>query len=172
MKWVWVVVGLSALGAGCSSSNSSTAPDTSGRVELTVSPTAVGYAGGAGVGGAICRVPYISRWGPFTWTLRETNGAPVTITSFTYSTFTNAGVQLSSDEIISATSRDFTGTAAPTIRIPANGTITSRVVYDCELETNGVPNFGGGRAVSTVSGTDDSGAAVSSTATLTVLPPT
>jgi hypothetical protein len=123
------------------------------------------------VGGAICPVPYLSRWGPFTWTLRETNGAPVTLTSFTATIFTTAGVQVSSEEIIAGASHDFTGIAAPTLRIPASGTFTSRVVYDCELATNGLPSFGGGRAVYTVNGTDDSGAAVSSTATLTLLPP-
>jgi hypothetical protein len=131
----------------------------------------VSYAGGVGVGGAICPAGFASRWGPFVWTIRETNGAAVTITSFTYANFTTGGVSLGSSQAIAGMALDFTGTAAPTLRLAASSSLSSHTQYDCERETNGVPNFGGGSAVFTVTGTDDNGGAVSSSATLTLLPP-
>jgi hypothetical protein len=146
-------------------------PQRSGRIELTVSPTSVSYAGGAGVGGAICQVPDLSRWGPFAWTLRETNGIAVEITSFKYVVTTSAGREVSNQEIVRSISGDFTGTAAATLRVPAGASLTSRQHYDCELQTNGAPDFPGGTAVFTASGRDENGATVSSTATLVLLPP-
>lgn len=155
----------------CSKSDSPTAPSPSGALELTVSPRAVSYAGGAGVGGPICPVPYLSRWGPFTWTIREINGRPVTVTSFKYVVTTVDGREESNEEIIRGTAANFTGTAAPTLQVPANTSYTSRSVYDCQLDINGRPAFPGGTATFIVSGTDDAGASVSSTTTLTLLPP-
>lgn len=93
------------------------------------------------------------------WTIRETNGRAVTITSFRYVVRTVDGREESNEEIVQSISFDFTGTSAPTLRVLA------------ELTTNGLPAFPGGTAVFTASGTDDTGAAVSSTASLSLLPP-
>ena len=135
----WLAILSVTVTLGCS--DSSTRPSGPGRVELTVSPTSVSYAGGAGVGGPICPLPYLSRWGPFTWTIRETNGGEVTITSFKYAVRTVAGVELANDEIVSGISADFTGTAAPSLRVPANTSFTSRQHFDCELRPTAVPIF-------------------------------
>lgn len=158
---------------GCSSSSSSapTAPSRQGQIELAVSPTSVSYAGGAGVGGPICPVPYTSRWGPYALTIRETGGMPVTITSLLYVVTTGAGEQVSSEEITAGLSDRFFGVTDPTLRVPANGSVSSRQHYDCERERNGRPDFPGGAAVFTVRGTDEEGRPVSAEATLTLLPP-
>lgn len=165
-----LAVGLAVAAASCSN-DSPTAPSLSGAIALTVSPTAVSYAGGAGVGGAICPVPYLSRWGPFTWTLRETSGRAVTVTSFKWVVRTLDGREESNEEVVRIISGEFTGTSAPTLTLPANVSLSSRPKYDCELELNGRPAFPGGTIVFTASGTDESGEQVSSTATLTLLPP-
>jgi hypothetical protein len=156
---------------GCSGSRSSTAPSRQGQIQLTVSPTAVSYAGGAGVGGAICPRPFTSRWGPYVLNIQETGGVAITITSLRLVVTTVAGNQESDEVITSGISQDFTGTPAPALRMPANSSASSRPLYDCERETNGRPDFPGGTAVYTASGTDDEGRPVSSTATLTLLPP-
>jgi len=157
---------------GCStSSQSTTTPSGAGRIELSVFPTSVSYAGGAGVGGAICPFPDISRWGPYVLTIRNTGGTAVTVTSFRLVVRTLAGTLVSDEELVAGLSRDFTGTVAPTLRVPANTSLNSESHYDCERETNGRPDFPGGTAVFTATGTDDGGRAVSAQATLTLLPP-
>ena len=156
---------------GCTDSSSSpSTPSTQGQIQLTVSPTAVAYAGGVGVGGPICPVPFTSRWGPYVLTIRETGGVAVTITSLRLVVTTVAG-NVESDEVITAgLPQNFTGTPAPDLRVPANSSLSSRTLYDCERETNGRPDFPGGTAVYTASGTDAEGRPVSSVATLTLLP--
>jgi hypothetical protein len=83
---------------------------------------------------------------------------------------TSAGSEVSNQEVVRSISGSFTGTAAPTLRVPAGASLTSRQQYDCELQTNGAPDFPGGTAVFTASGKDENGTAVSSTATLTLFP--
>lgn len=96
---------------------------------------------------------------------------PVTITSLLYVVTTGAGEQVSSEEITAGLSDRFFGVTDPTLRVPANGSVSSRQRYDCELERNGRPDFPGGAIVFTVRGTDEEGRPVSAQATLTLLPP-
>jgi hypothetical protein len=165
---------LSALVAGCIVSltalgcaQTSTAPQTSGRIELTVTPASVGYAGGVGVGGAVCPAAYPSRWGPFNWVIRETGGGTVTVTSFKWAVSTTAGVPIADDELGTRISADFTGTSGASLRVDPNVTLTSRAIFDCEAL-----GFGGGTATFTARGTNETGTAVTAAATLSLLPPT
>lgn len=155
----------------CQSSSSPTAPSGPAALALSVSPGAVSYAGGAGVGGAICPAPFVSRWGPFRWTLRESNGRAVTLTSFRYLVKGADGRVEDDAEAIRAVSASLTGVLSTTVTVPAYASLTGRPEYDCELERNGQPAFGGGTIEFTASGRDDAGNTVSSTAVLTLLPP-
>jgi hypothetical protein len=166
-----VVLTASLAGWSCSRSESPTAPSGPAAIALTVAPNAVSYAGGAGVGGPICPAAYPSRWGPFTWTLRETNGRAVSITSFRYLVKTVDGRVESDEEVVRGLSASLTGAATATLALPAYASLSGRPEYDCELERNGRPAFGGGSIEFTASGRDDAGNAVTSTATLTLLPP-
>jgi hypothetical protein len=154
---------MSVTALGCA--KSSTAPEPEGRIELTVAPTTASYAGGVGVGGAVCPAAFPSRWGPYTWTLREVGGGTVTVTSFKYAVATIAGVQLADDEVGANLSADFTGTPGSSVRLDPNATLTSRTHYDCEAL-----GFPGGTARFTATGTNEDGAVVTATATLALLP--
>ena len=170
LGWLAALSVTATIGCSSSTSSSTTAPSGQGQIELTVSPASVSYAGGAGVGGAICPVPYISRWGPYVLTVRETGGTSVTVTSLRYVVTTAGGDLVSDEQITAGVSNLFTGVANPSLTVPANTSLSSRPAYDCEKETNGRPDFPGGKLVFTASGTDERGHPVSAQATLTLLP--
>ncbi len=154
LGWLAAVSVTATVGCTSSSSSSTTAPSGRGQIELSVSPTPVSYTGGAGVGGAICRVPYLSRWGPYVLTLRETGGTSVTITALRYLvTTTVAGAQVSDEQITAGVGGFFSGVPNPSLSVPANASLSSRQHFDRRLETNGRPDFPGGKIDFVASGT-------------------
>lgn len=171
LRALLLVIALSAAVGSCSRSESPTAPSGPAALTLSVTPSTVSYAGGAGVGGAICPAPFLSRWGPFTWTLRESNGRAVTVTSFRYLVKRADGSVEDDAETIRGLSASLTGVLSTALSVPAHASLTGRPEYDCELERNGQPAFGGGTVEFTASGRDDAGNAVTSTAILTLRPP-
>ena len=171
LRALLIVLGVSATAGSCSRSESPTAPSGPAALTLSVAPSAVPYAGGAGVGGAICPAPYLSRWGPFAWSVRESNGRAVTITSFRYLVKRADGSVEDDAESIRVLSASLTGVPSTTVALPAYASLTGRPEYDYELERDGRPAFGGGAIEFTASGRDDAGNPVTSTAVLTLLPP-
>jgi len=163
MKKMWVV--LFVLAAGCAKESPTAPAPAVGRLELSVNPAAVGFAGGIGVGGAVCPAGWPLRWGPFNWVLKEVGGAPVTVTSFRWAVHNAANVQVADDDLSSQIAGNF-GTPGATLPVAAGETLTSRSVYDCEAT-----GFTGGKATFTVKGTTTSGAPVESVAVLTLLAP-
>lgn len=95
------------------------------------------------MGGAICPRPYLSRWGPYVLTIRETGGVPVTITSLRYLVTRTDGRVESDEQITTGVANMFTGVPNPSLSVPANATLSTGQHFDCQLETDGRPDFPG-----------------------------
>jgi len=177
MKSIWVCVVL-AVTMACSKASTTTPSGPSGHIEFSVSPSSVFWEGTPsapqGPGSPLCTIaPRLSAWGPFVWTVRETGGGTVTITSFTSTTTNNSGRQLENSQLsMNSMALDFTGTAGASVTLGPNQSLSSHQHASCQTTSPiGLPLNDlatGGVTVFTVSGKDSNGTAVSATATLTL----
>jgi hypothetical protein len=159
--------------AGCitKSTTEPDEPDPSGRIEFSVSPSRIQWIG-PGQNPFCPATNQASAYGPYTLNLRETGGGTVTINGFTAVTTATVGtVLLNNSQLIGLLSQDLTGTSSMSFTAAANQSFSGPPRYSCQPSAgpSALPLFpGGANVVFTVHGVDSNGAAVSSTATLTL----
>jgi hypothetical protein len=178
---ITVCLALAIVTSGCvkessTDSSPSSPSSTPGRIEFSVTPTSVSWMPleQPGTFSSYCNSANQTTLGPFVWSLRETGGGTVTVTTFTARATASNGALISDlTQLIGLLASSLTGTTATSIRLAPNQSLTSPERYTCQASQQGAgyPIFyGGSNVVYTVSGTDSNSTAVSSSATLNVQP--